>query len=355
MLSKIFPARKFSLIFNITFNTFLTVFVSKLVFAGMLFGEDIFRWMIAAIIRIGSGAFEMHERSTLFSQISLIVSGIPFFSFLFGITWGKYYYRVRQTVIFFDDLPSEFEDFTIAQISDIHAGSFDKPEKVQKGVNLLKDQKPDLLVFTGDLVNNKASEILHYIEMFREVNAPYGKFSILGNHDYGDYMTWENPEEKRLNLMMLKRYHAEMGFRLLLDENVQVRKGGQYICILGVENWGKGFGERGDLKKSLTGVDPAAFKILLSHDPSHWDAEVKNNPVKIHLTFSGHTHGMQFGIEIGSFKWSPAKYRYPNWAGLADFGGRYLYVNRGFGFLGFAGRIGIWPEITIIKLKKTVK
>lgn len=354
MLSRVFPARKFSLIFNISFNTFLTVFVSKLVFAAMLFGEDIYRLVVTAIDLFRPGTTQMPHRSALFSQIALVTSAIPFFSFLFGITWGKYYYRVRRTVIFFDDLPSEFENFTIAQISDIHAGSFNNSKAVQRGVNLISAQNPDLLVFTGDLVNNKASEIVPYIEMLKQVNAPYGKYSILGNHDYGDYMSWENLEEKRLNLMMLKHYHAEMGFRLLLDEHAQVKKDGQQISVLGVENWGKGFGERGDLKKALNGVDGRDFKILLSHDPSHWDAQVKNNPIKIHLTFSGHTHGMQFGIEIGKFKWSPAKYRYQNWAGLAKFNDRYLYVNRGFGFLGFAGRIGIWPEITIIHLKRSV-
>jgi predicted MPP superfamily phosphohydrolase len=291
----------------------------------------------------------------VYSQMVLGLSGIPFFSFLFGVTIGKYYYRVRRSTLYFNDLPPEFDNFTIAQISDIHAGSFDNPKAVQRGIELINAQKPDLFVFTGDLVNNKATEIVPYLDIFKQVNADYGKFSILGNHDYGDYTGWASPEAKRLNLEALKQYHGKMGYRLLLDEHVHIKKGSAHISLMGVENWGKGFGERGDLQKAIRGVNPKDFKILLSHDPTHWDAQVKDNPVKIHLTFSGHTHGMQFGIEIGKFKWSPAKYRYQNWAGLAESNGRYLYVNRGFGFIGFAGRVGIWPEITIIQIKRTAK
>lgn len=355
MLSRVFPARTFSLIFNISFNSFLTIFVSKLVFAALLFGEDIYRLTVSVYNLFIGSASAMPARSVIFSQLVLGLSGIPFFSFLFGVTLGKYYYRVRRSIIYFDDLPQEFDNFIIAQISDIHAGSFDNPRAVQKGIDLINTQKPDLFVFTGDLVNNKATEIVPYLEIFKQVKAVYGKFSILGNHDYGDYTGWESPEAKRLNLDALKQYHAKMGYRLLLDEHVRIKKDSTHISLMGVENWGKGFGERGDLQKAMSGVDPADFKILLSHDPTHWDAQVKDNPIKIHLTFSGHTHGMQFGIEIGKFKWSPAKYRYQNWAGLAQSNGRYLYVNRGFGFIGFAGRVGIWPEITIIQLKRTSK
>jgi len=352
MLSRVFPARKFSVIFNISFNSFLTVFVSKLVFATLLFGEDLYRLLIAGLNLIFDTSGERPDRSVLLSQIAFTVSAVPFFSFLFGVTLGKYYYRVRRSEVYFDDLPDEFDNFTIVQISDVHAGSFDNPPAVLKGINLINAQKPDLFVFTGDLVNNKATEIVPYIDTFKQVEAPYGKFSILGNHDYGDYIGWKTPDEKRLNLAALKNYHSAMGYRLMLDENIRIRKGGAHITLMGVENWGKGFGERGDLGKALSGVDPRDFKILLSHDPTHWDAQVKNNAAGIHLTFSGHTHGMQFGIEIGRFKWSPAKYRYQNWAGLAEHNGRYLYVNRGFGFLGFAGRVGIWPEITVMRLKK---
>jgi uncharacterized protein len=355
MLSRVFPARTFSLIFNISFNSYLTVFVSKLAFAAMLFGEDIYRLIVAGFNLISEGTGRMPERSLLLSQLGLLTSAVPFFSFLFGVTLGKYHYRIRRSVLYFDDLPAEFNDFRIVQISDIHAGSFDNPKAVSKGIELINEQKPDLFVFTGDLVNNKATEILPYIDIFKQVEAPYGKFSILGNHDYGDYVGWNTPEEKRLNLEALKQYHSAMGYRLLLDESSRINKGNEHMILMGVENWGKGFGERGNLAKAMNGVLSSDFKILLSHDPTHWDAQVKNNRAKIHLTFSGHTHGMQFGIEIGKFKWSPAKYRYRNWAGLAEHNGRYLYVNRGFGFLGFAGRVGIWPEITVIELRRRNK
>ena len=352
MLSRIFASRKFNLIFNISFNSFITVFVSKLVFAFLLLSQDVFRLFLGAIITISTENGGIPNRSALFIQIALVASAIPFLSFLFGVTLGKYHYKVRKTTLFFEDLPDVFDGFKIVQISDIHAGSFNDIKSVQKGINLINAQNPDILAFTGDLVNNKASEILPYIDLFKQIKAPHGKFSVLGNHDYGDYINWDNAEDKRINLIKLKGYHADIGFRLLLDEHQKVEIGNSELSILGVENWGKGFGERGDLKKAMKEVDISGFKILLSHDPSHWDAQVKNNEIKIHLTLSGHTHGMQFGIEIGRFKWSPAKYRYPNWAGLAEENGRFLYVNRGFGFLGFAGRVGIWPEITLIELKK---
>ncbi len=208
-------------------------------------------------------------------------------------------------------------------------------------------------MFTGDLVNNQASEIEPWIPVFKQIKAKSGKFSVLGNHDYGDYKQWDSIEQKGNNLISLKENHKKLGFRLLLDEHIQIEKNGQSIALVGIENWGLGFGQRGDLNKALKGLDPDIIKILLSHDPSHWDAEVKNHPQNIHLTLSGHTHGMQFGIELFGFKWSPVKYRYPNWAGLARYQHRYLYVNRGFGFLGFAGRVGIWPEITVIELGKS--
>ena len=354
MLSRVFPSRKFSRIFNISFNSFLTVFVSKLTFAVLLLAEDLYRLLSGLLKMLGSNFQDLPERSAIFSEIAILIALIPFVSFLFGVTWGKYHYKVRKSVIYFDDLPDEFHNFKIAQLSDIHAGSFDDAKAVMKGITLLNAQNPDLFVFTGDLVNNRASEIVPYLQIFNKVKAEYGKFSILGNHDYGDYIGWKTPEDKHNNLEELKKYHAAMGYRLLLDEQVRIQKGNQAINLLGVENWGKGFGQRGNLKKALNGLDHTKFKILLSHDPSHWDAQVKDHPAKIHLTFSGHTHGMQFGIEIGKFKWSPSKYRYPNWAGLAGSNGRYLYVNRGFGFLGFAGRVGIWPEITIIELRKSV-
>lgn len=345
---KAIPTGKFTLLFNTVFNAFVTLFVSKLVFVLVLFAEDMYRllsWIIS----------HYPPRSQTLSQLALLLAAVPFFSFIFGVTLGKYHYKVRRTKLFLEDLPDSFEGFTITQISDIHSGSLDSMKGVQRGINLINEQQSDLFVFTGDLVNNQATEIEPWIEVFGQITARSGKFSILGNHDYGDYIRWHSAEGKARNLEQLKKNHEKLGFRLLLDEHVLIEKGGENIVLLGVENWGLGFGQRGNLNKALRGVDSKAVKILLSHDPSHWDAQVKNHPQRIHLTLSGHTHGMQFGIEMFGFKWSPVKYRYRNWAGLATENGRYLYVNRGFGFIGFAGRVGIWPEITVIELRKVPK
>lgn len=352
LLSLAFPKRKFTPLFNVSVNAFLTLLVTELVFIAVLLGEDVYRVAVAGFHLIQNNQAQLPLRSVWVSTFALFVAAVPFCSFIFGVTRGKYHYQVHRTTLWFDDLPVEFDGFKIAQLSDIHSGSFDKPQEVLKGVKLLNAQKPDLFVFTGDLVNNKAEEIVPYIDIFKQIEAPYGKFSVLGNHDYGDYIQWNSPAEKKANLDTLKHHQKQIGFRLLLDEHVNIEKNGQRIALLGIENWGKGFGERGDLKKALTGVNPSEFKVLLSHDPSHWDAQVKNNSVKIHLALAGHTHGMQFGIELGKFKWSPVKYRYHNWAGLVTENHRNLYVNRGFGFLGFAGRIGIWPEIAILELRK---
>jgi predicted MPP superfamily phosphohydrolase len=226
------------------------------------------------------------------------------------------------------------------------------PKAVQKGIDLINKQHADLFVFTGDLVNNKAEEIKPYIQHFSQIKAPFGQFSVLGNHDYGDYIKWESELVKQQNLQQLKKYHTEIGFRLLLDEHVTLEKNGEKLVLVGIENWGLGFGERGDLNKALQGNTPEEFKILLSHDPSHWEAQVKNHPSKIQLTLAGHTHGMQFGFEAFGLKWSPVQFRYKHWAGIKQENNRFLNVNRGFGFIGFSGRVGIWPEITLIELRK---
>jgi uncharacterized protein len=347
--------RKFTSFAKGVFNVFLTFFIAKLVFVFILLGEDIYRGLAGAFQYFGGLNSESSiypHRNKYISILAAVVSGIPFLAFIHGITKGKYKFKVHKQVLEFDDLPANFDGFKIVQISDIHSGSFDNPEAIQKGIDLVKEQDADLVVFTGDLVNSHASEIVPWIPYFNQIKAPHGQFSIIGNHDYGDYVSWNSREEKIQNFEMLKYYHKEIGFRLLLDENASIEKDGQKISLLGVENWGLGFGQRGDLNKALNGVDKDAFKVLLSHDPSHWDAQVKSFPVKIHLTLSGHTHGMQFGFEIGKFKWSPVKYKYPNWSGLASENDRYLYVNRGFGFHGFSGRVGIWPEITVIELRR---
>ncbi len=343
-------------------NAFLTITITKLVLLLFFFSEDIFRVSVGAFNFVASWAggtsgaegFIPH-RSRLFSQIAFALAAVPFFSFVYGITKGKYRYVVHRHTLYFEDLPQNFDGFTITQVSDIHAGSLEDAAAVQQGIDLIKAQKSDLFVFTGDLVNNQAREIEPWLNHFGQIKAPYGQYSIVGNHDYGSYIAWPSAEEKYRNFESLKQYHAKLGYTLLLDESVRIEKGGQHISLMGVENWGVGFGQRGDLQKALSRVNPDDFKILLSHDPSHWDGQVKKHPAHIHLTLSGHTHGMQFGIELAGFRWSPVQYRYKNWAGFAQEAGRFLYVNRGFGFHGFHGRIGIWPEITVLELKRGKK
>ena len=337
-------------------NVFLTVTVTQITIILFLFGEDVYRAIFSGIsyLRGKSDTDMSHlpDRRKFVSQIAFAVAAIPFTGFVYGILKGKYNFKVIRETIYFKDLPEAFDGFTITQLSDIHAGSFKDFQAVQRGIDLAVAQQSDLFVFTGDLVNHKAEEIDPMLEEFGKIKAPFGQFSILGNHDYGDYTSWPSKEAKVRNFENLKNQHARMGYKLLLDEHVLLEKDGQKITLLGVENWGVGFHAKGNLEKALDSTSPDDFKILLSHDPSHWDEEVKNNPKNIHLTLSGHTHGMQFGIETPIIKWSPAQYRYPNWAGLAEQAGRFLYVNRGFGFHAFSGRVGIWPEITVLELKK---
>eukprot|EP01136_Pigoraptor_vietnamica_P035795 Opistho-1_new@9301 len=299
-----------------------------------------------------SKQFNLPSRNLFWMEFGICIFILTIGLFIYGILRGKYAYRVIKHQLYFDDLPAEFDGFTIAQISDVHAGSFTNPKAVQKGIEMINQQKADLFVFTGDLVNNKAEEIKPWIGHFSQIKAPYGQFSVLGNHDYGDYVKWSSEAEKEKNLRQLKQYHGELGFRLLLDEHVAIKKDGAEFILAGIENWGLGFGERGDLQKALQNVPQHAFKVLLSHDPSHWEAQVKNNPTKIHLALAGHTHGMQFGIEAFGIKWSPVKFRYKHWAGIKKENGRVLNVNRGFGFIGFSGRVGIWPEITVLELRR---
>lgn len=328
--------------FKFATHAFLILLTSELIFTIALLAGDIPR------------LFTGQPRNLHWVEFATMLFILTILIFIYGMVRGKYAYRVIKHTLFFDDLPENFEGFTITQISDVHAGSFNNPKAIKRGIDLINAQKSDLFVFTGDLVNNKASEIVPWMNDFSRIKAPYGQFSVLGNHDYGDYVKWESEENKRANLQQLKTYHAEMGYRLLLDEHVEIYKNGQKIILAGVENWGLGFGERGDLQKALRNVRPSDFKVLLSHDPSHWEAQVKQNSSKIQLTLAGHTHGMQFGIEAFGIKWSPVKYRYAHWAGVKSENGRYLNINRGFGFLGFSGRIGIWPEVTVIELRKTV-
>lgn len=338
------------------FGIFLAVFIPKLIVILFMFGEDITRFFVGIFMKVAGSndANFMASRRKFVSTIALGIAAIPFASLIYGMVQGKYNYKVLKYALEFDDLPDEFDGFTLTQISDIHSGSFDNHNKVEYAVNLINEQQSDIIVFTGDLVNNVAEEMDDWKQLFSTLNAPQGVYSILGNHDYGDYVTWESATHKAENLQKLKTIQKEMGWDLLLNENRFFEKNGQRIALVGVENWGQnGFKQAGDLDKACVGISDTDFKILMSHDPSHWQAKVKEDPRHFHLTLSGHTHGMQFGIEIaGIIKWSPIKYRYQNWAGIYEEFGRYINVNRGFGFLGYPGRVGIWPEISVIQLKK---
>ena len=340
--------------FQMAVGLLLTISVPKLVIILVLFGEDVYRWILKLISAISSNETRsLVGRRQFVSQIALGLAAIPFVSFIYGIVQGKYNYKVLKYQLTFDDLPEAFDGYTITQISDIHSGSFTNKEKIQYGVDLINEQKSDLMLFTGDIVNNKADEMDDWIDVFDKLEAKEGKYAILGNHDYGDYMDWKTPQDKIDNFQKVKEIHKKIGFDLLLDEHRYIEKDGQKIALVGVENWGKGFNQAGDLERASAGIQKKDFKILMSHDPSHWEEKVKNDDFNYHLTLSGHTHGLQMGIEIpGWIRWSPSKFVYKQWAGLYEEFGRYVNVNRGFGYHAFPGRVGIWPEITVIELKK---
>ena len=341
------------------FGFILAFSAFNLVLLPFLIGEDIMRSSIGLYEKLMTqkDAFYLPSRRKFVSQVALGIAAIPFTSLLYGMFQGKYNFRVLSYTLHFDDLPEAFDGYRITQISDIHSGSFDNKEKIEYAVDLINEQKSDVLLFTGDMVNNKASEMLPWMETFGRLKATDGKFSILGNHDYGDYVDWNSKEEKNQNLEELKNIQKEMGFDLLLNESRYLEKNGQRLALVGVENWGKGpFKKAGDLEKAASQIQSDDFKILMTHDPSHWEARVLRDPYHYHLTLSGHTHGMQFGIEIpGWIKWSPAKWRYKYWAGIYTELNQHINVNRGFGYLGYPGRVGIWPEITVIELKKGTK
>ena len=341
---------------SLALGLFISLFVFQTLVVLFLFFEDIIR-IPQAIYRFFTQGESVHnyfpDRRKFLSQIALGIAAVPLASLLFGMYKGKYNYKVLKYTLEFDNLPKSFDGFTLTQISDIHSGSFDNREKVSYGIDLINEQQSDVILFTGDMVNNKASEIYPWMDLFSSLKAPQGKYSVMGNHDYGDYVQWETKAEKEQNFSDLIKAQEEMGFQVLLNKAHYLEKNGERIALVGVENWGKGgFKKAGDLNLAISGVKPEDFKILMSHDPSHWEAQVIDHPYPFELTLSGHTHGMQFGIEIpGWFKWSPVKWRYKQWAGVYNQAKQFLNVNRGFGFLAYPGRVGIWPEITVVTLK----
>lgn len=298
-----------------------------------------------------AGEKDTISRSQFLTRAGILVAAVPFTTLSWGIAVGGYDYRVRTQKLYLPNLPKAFHGMRIGQISDIHSGSFYNKKAVQGGVDMLLREKPDLIFFTGDLVNNKADEMRHYQDLFTKVQAPLGVFSILGNHDYGDYFYGKGDSpEKRRNLQQVKDTHKVMGWDLLLNEHRKLRVDNQEIAILGVENWGTGrFPKYGRIDLAKKNTDDFPVKLLLSHDPSHWRAQVLDHP-DIDAMFAGHTHGMQFGVRGEHYQWSPAEYVYDEWAGLYTAGKQQLYVNVGYGFLGYPGRVGILPEITIFEL-----
>lgn len=341
-----------------TFGLLLLLYVPKLLLTIILFGEDIVRFFVGlfSLVNSDSEGF-LPERRRFVSQIALGIAAIPFASFLYGITIGKYNYKVIRQTLFFPDLPDAFDGTTITHISDVHSGSFDDAEKIQYAIDLINEQNSDMVLFTGDIVNTHATEMDPWIDTFKGIyNPKFGKFSVLGNHDYGEYVDWPSKQDKAQNFENIKAIHNKIDFKLLLNEHVKIKKDNQELAVVGVENWGRKFGERGDLNLASKGLSKEDFKIVMSHDPSHWDEKIQHDDNHYHLTLSGHTHGFQFGIEIpGWVKWSPVQYVYKQWAGLYENAGRYIYVNRGFGFHAYPGRVGIMPEITVIELKKGEK
>jgi predicted MPP superfamily phosphohydrolase len=291
------------------------------------------------------------SRSVFLSWLGLAVGGGIFATLVYGFG-NKYRYHVNRLKMTFTNLPPAFKGLRIVHISDIHSGSFTDKAAVEKGVKQILKEKPDLILFTGDLVNDRATEMTDYMDVFSQLKAPMGVYSTLGNHDYGDYVHWESAAAKHQNLEQLKGVHKQLGWRLLMNEHVVLEKGNDQIALLGIENWSaKGnFGRYGKMNEAYPGASQYPFKILMSHDPSHWDAEVRSQYPDIDLTLAGHTHGMQFGVELPGFKWSPVQYMYKQWAGLYENNNQKLYVNRGYGFIGYPGRVGILPEITVIEL-----
>jgi hypothetical protein len=312
------------------------------------------RWVISLFQKstTPSIAGESISRSEFLSKAALVASAVPLGAFAYGIISGAHDYRIRKVAIKLPNLPKAFDGMRIGQLSDIHSGSFWNKTAVKGGVEMLLNEKPDVIFFTGDLVNNESSEIKEYIDVFNKVRAPLGVFSITGNHDYGDYKKWNSKQEKEQNFKDLILAHKELGFDVLLNENRFLQQGGEKLAIIGVENWGTRFSKHGKLDIANQGTEEAAVKLLLSHDPTHWDAQVRPSYKDINVTFSGHTHGAQFGVNIGDFTWTPVQHVYKQWGGLYQEDNQYLYVNRGFGYLGYPGRVGMPPEITIFELKR---
>jgi predicted MPP superfamily phosphohydrolase len=356
----ILPPPQWHSFFRFIASCFVIILLCKLIGCTFLLIDDVIRllrWVLSFFIKTSTDVGESAggiSRLKFLSQVAVTFTVIPAVGFIYGIIRGAYKYRVHHVKVPSANLPQAFDGFRIVQLSDIHTGSFLDNTALSKAFDIVVKQNADLILFTGDLVNNRCDETDDFVEIYKRLKAPYGVFSVLGNHDYGDYVEWGSAEEKQNNFERLKAVQAEAGWRILMNEHVALEKSGEKIALLGIENWGGSlrFPRYGKMSEAHRGTEKYPFKILMSHDPSHWEKQVQPEYPDVDLTLSGHTHGMQLGIEIPGFKWSPVQYIYKQWAGLYKNGKQFLYVNRGLGFLGYPGRLGIWPEITVIELKK---
>ena len=342
----------------------LRVFISALFFINLigklfaslvLLGDDV-RRLVSYLSQfvISNEDPQIAGRTAFIGKVALLTGVLPMMGLSFGILSGAHDYRVRRRDVYSPHLPKAFDGIRLVQISDIHTGSFFNKTAVRGGVDLINQERGDMILFTGDFVNNQSDEAKPYLDLFAKVKAPLGVHAVMGNHDYGDYHRWDSMTEKQQNIKDLHQMHRYMGWNIMLNENKIITADGESIALLGLENWGAGrFSKYGDMSKTYEGTQEIPYKILMSHDPSHWDAQVLSEYPDIDLMLAGHTHGMQFGVEIGDFRWSPSQYVYKQWADLYQKGTQSLYVNRGFGFLGYPGRIGILPEITVLTLKRS--
>ena len=349
------PYKMYSLYYYM-FGFTLLLYLPKLFFIVFELIDDMIyavQWVANKFSTPDVGEGRQISRVKFLYQAGAIVGAIPFLSVAYGMIKGRFDFRVLREQLTFSNLPKAFDGFKVVQISDAHLGSFfDNYKPVETAIEMVNALEPDIIVFTGDLVNNYSEEAENWIPLFRKFKAKHGKFSVVGNHDYGDYVKWKDNNAKADNFKRLQQIHKEMGFNILMNQGESIDINGEKISLLGVENWGvKPFPQYGDVTAAKADTEETPFKILLSHDPSHWDEVVRKEHSDVDITLSGHTHGMQFGIELGNIKWSPVKYRYPRWGGLYKEGEQYLYVNRGFGYLGFPGRVGMPPEITLLELK----
>lgn len=336
---------------QIVFSVILIFVLPKILVAVFLLLEDIVRFLGFGYQYITKEEMHYPSRRRFISLVGLGSGAVLAGMFLDGIIFGKYRHRARIVRLKLKNLPESFKGYKIVQISDVHSGSFQNPKHLQHAIDLINNQDADLILFTGDMVNNYADEFVPFIDLFSQIKSRDGKLAVLGNHDYGEYGVWKSVDDRKNNIPRLIENEKKAGFEMLRNESRVIERNGEKLYILGVENWGiPPFPQFGDLDKAAAGVPVDAVKILMSHDPSHFDAIVKHHPSNVQLTLSGHTHGMQFGIDLKNFRWSPVEYKYPKWADLYESEGKYLYVNRGFGVIGYPGRVGVLPEITVFEL-----